>query len=37
LSKDRWLKLEFAALLAAALLVLWQAAGFVWRVWANLF
>jgi hypothetical protein len=31
------MKLEFAVLLAMALLMLWQAAGLVWRTLAALF
>jgi hypothetical protein len=35
--EDDRLRLEFAALLAMALLVLWQTAGFVWRALAGWF
>jgi hypothetical protein len=37
MNRDRWIKLEFAALLGITLLILWQMTGFVWRTLAVLF
>ena len=37
MNRERWLRREFAVLLAVSLFALWQMLGFVWRTVAALF